>query len=350
MAQEKTEQPTPKKRREAREEGQVAKSKEVTSALTLFVGFMALFMFMGAFLQEMQRLMVLAFTGEFTFEVTFQNVFTYLVIWVRDLGLTIMPIFLVVACMGLISEAFQTRLIFSAKSLKPDFKKLNPINGVKQIISKRALVELVKSILKALSIAYISYITIYGELSSLLHGMDMGIEATLLLGADLIFQLALRVSLFLLALSLLDYLFQRWEHENKLKMTKQEVKDERKNIEGDPLVQAEIRRRQREMAMNRMMQDVPEADVVITNPTHIAVAIRYQEEEMLAPRLVAKGEDYLAERIIEVAREYKVEIVENKELAWALYESTEIGDEIPTSLYQGVAEILAFIYRLKHQI
>lgn len=133
-------------------------------------------------------------------------------------------------------------------------------------------------------------------------------------------------------------------------MTKQEVKDERKNIEGDPLVQAEIRRRQREMAMNRMMQEVPEADVVITNPTHIAVAIRYQEKDMVAPRVVAKGEDYLAERIIEVAKEYKVEIVENKELAWALYESTEIGDEIPPSLYQGVAEILAFIYRLKHQI
>ncbi len=350
MPQEKTEQPTPKKRREAREEGQVAKSKEVTAAFTLLVSFLALYVLMGPFMDEMQHLMALAFTGQFSFEISGSSVLFYLGNWVRQLTPILLLLFLVIGISGGLAEGVQTKLVVSSKGLKPDFQKLDPINGAKQIFSKRALVELVKSLLKAAAIGYISYSTIAGDFETLMVSMEAGIDASLVVAGQLIFNLAIRVSIFLLVLSILDYLYQRWEHEQKLKMTKQEVKDERKDIEGDPLIQSEIKRRQREMATQRMMQEVPEADVVITNPTEIAVALSYDAEEMEAPVVVAMGERLIAARIKEVARQHGVEIVEERELARALYESTEVGDQVPPELYRSVAEILAFVYRLKHQL
>lgn len=241
----------------------------------------------------------------------------------------------------------QVGFAMTGEPFGPKFDRLNPFTGMKKIISLRSCVELLKGLLKASIFA----VMIYNAIRSYLPLSSKAMQMPLIIGAgtfwDMLWNLAMKLALMLLVMAFADYAYQKWDFEKSIRMSKKEVKDEYKQMEGDPQVKQKIRQKQREMAKQRMMQDVPKADVVITNPTHIAVALQYDRAIMTAPIIIAKGGDYLAKRIRDIAQLNLIPIVENKPLAWALYEHVDIGEEIPEDLYKGVAEVLAFVYKLK---
>ena len=237
----------------------------------------------------------------------------------------------------------------SAKPLKPKGDKFNPISGFKRIFSKDSVFELFKSILKIGVVIYVAYISIRDEADDIFILYDMPLNQALALCGDVIINAGLKISLVYLVVGLADFIYQKHRFNEEMKMTKQEVKDEYKNTEGNPEIKGRQRQRMREASRQRMMQDVPKADVVITNPTHLAVAIKYDAETAKAPIVLAKGEDFLAQKIREAAKEHNIEIVENKPLARMLYANVDIGAEIPPELYQAVAEILAMVYNMKNR-
>ncbi len=236
----------------------------------------------------------------------------------------------------------------STKPMKPELSKLNPLNGFKRIFSKDSLFELVKSILKIVIIIYIAYTSIKDNANDLFALYDLGLNQAVALVGTLIINTGIKISIVYLVIGLADFIYQKHKFNEDMKMTKQEVKDEYKNTEGDPQIKGRQRCKMQEVSQKRMMQDVPKADVVITNPTHFAVALKYEAEVSSAPVVLAKGEDYLAQKIKEVARENKIEIVENKPLARMLYHNVDVGAEIPPELYQAVAEVLAAVYKAKN--
>ena len=236
----------------------------------------------------------------------------------------------------------------STKPMKPELSKLNPLNGFKRIFSKDSLFELVKSILKIVIIIYIAYTSIKDNANDLFALYDLGLNQAVALVVTLIINTGIKISIVYLVIGLADFIYQKHKFNEDMKMTKQEVKDEYKNTEGDPQIKGRQRRKMQEVSQKRMMQDVPKADVVITNPTHFAVALKYEAKVSSAPVVLAKGEDYLAQKIKEVARENKIEIVENKPLAHMLYHNVDVGAEIPPELYQAVAEVLAAVYKAKN--
>jgi flagellar biosynthetic protein FlhB len=233
--------------------------------------------------------------------------------------------------------------------MKLSLNKLNPITGMKKLASLKSLVELAKSILKITIVGGIAYAVVASEMQLFPSLIQTTVVDIMLFIARVAFKIFFYVCLAMIVLAVLDFVYQRWQHEKSLRMTKQEVKDERKQSEGDPKVKARIRRIQIEMAQRRMMESIPQADVVITNPTHLALAIQFDAKQMIAPRVLAKGAGFIAERIKEIAREHHVPIVEDKALAQVMYKMVEIGDDIPVELYRAVAEILAYVYRLKGQ-
>ena len=236
----------------------------------------------------------------------------------------------------------------STKPMKPELSKLNPLNGFKRIFSKDSLFELVKSILKIVIIIYIAYTSIKDNANDLFALYDLGLNQAVALVGTLIINTGIKISIVYLVIGLADFIYQKHKFNEDMKMTKQEVKDEYKNTEGDPQIKGRQRRKMQEVSQKRMMQDVPKADVVITNPTHFAVALKYEAKVSSAPVVLAKGEDYLAQKIKEVARENKIEVVENKPLARMLYHNVDVGAEIPPELYQAVAEVLAAVYKAKN--
>ncbi|MCK8823534.1 flagellar biosynthesis protein FlhB [Fuchsiella alkaliacetigena] len=347
--EEKTEEPTPKRREEAREEGQVARSQDLSMAFTLLFSFLLMFFLMEGILRDNIYLMRKFFTDYMTWELTPQN-FNSILMEVVVFGIRlIFPIMLIIMVIGVALGIVQVGFLFTPKVIQPELSKLNPISGLKRIFSLRTLVELVKSLLKVSIVGVVAYLTIRAEMESILLLGTMGLGGALQFLGRLIFNVAVRVSLVLIILGIADFAYQKWQHEQDLKMTKQEVKEERKQREGHPEVKKRIKREQQKMAQMRMMEDVPEADVVITNPVHIAVAVKFDIETMEAPIVVAKGKNEVAERIKAKAEEFEIEIVEEKALARALYGSVEIGEEIPTELYQAVAEILAYVYQLNDE-
>ncbi|WP_408954536.1 flagellar biosynthesis protein FlhB [Natroniella sp. ANB-PHB2] len=347
--EEKTEDPTPKRRQEAREEGQVASSKELNSAFTLLFSFIILYFLMRHLIEEIIKFTYKSFSSYLTMEMT-ANSFHNLLLEIAFLGLRLIaPILLIVTAVGIAITYLQIGFLFTPKVLIPKLNKLNPIEGAKKLFSKRTFMELIKSLLKVGIITYISYLTIRDVLSQYLLLISVGLNHALGLIGNTAFSLAMRVSAFMIVIGVIDLIYQKWEHEQQLKMTKHEVKEERKQMEGSPEVKSKRKQKQQEMAMSRMMQEVPEADVVITNPTHIAVAVKFELETMEVPILIAKGQGEIAQRIKEVATENEIEIVEEKPLARALYKLVEIGEEIPYELYQAVAEILAYVYQLDEE-
>ena len=261
---------------------------------------------------------------------------------------TAMPIMLAVMVVGLAVNFFQVGLNVSTDKIQPKFDNLNPINGVGRMFSKRSLVELVKSVLKIVVIGFFIYNYLKDEIFTMPQFIFYDLGTSLAKMSEIIFTLAFQVIGVIFVLAVLDFGYQKWQTTQDLKMTKQEVKDEFKQTEGDPQIKGKIRQKQRQMAMSRMMQEVPKADVIVTNPTHFAVALKY-EKGMTAPVVVAKGADFVAQKIKSVGRENDVPLVENRPLARALYASTEVGDSVPRELYQSVAEVLAYVYRLKHR-
>ena len=350
FAQEKTEPATPKKRQEARKKGQVAKSMELPGALVLFAAFLCLFLF-GSFMKDK---LISLFTATFQYymlwDLSIDNIVSIFSRFASEGLMMLAPLLIVVLVIAVLGNYLQIGFLLTGDPLKMKLNKLNPIEGAKRIFSMRALVEFVKSSVKLIIVAFAVGSTLYNEKEQLLVLAHLPLEHIFVYTAKITVSLGIQIGLILVVLAIFDYMYQRFEYEKNLRMSKQEVKDEYKKTEGDPLIKGKIREKQRRMAMQRMMQEVPKADVVITNPTHYAVALKYDAEQMEAPKVVAKGADYIALKIKEVARQHGVVVMENKPLAKALYIETEIGETIPVQLFQAVAEVLAYVYKLKGKI
>lgn len=352
---EKTEPATAKKLENARKEGQVAKSKELGNAVALLALFVVLKIFIGSIGEKLMGgfnsiyAKIPDITGNSNRNFTIQLLHNLIMDSLLNILLLMLPIFGIGVLVAFLVDLVQVKWKVTTKPMKPKFSKLNPLSGFKRIFSMRSLVELLKSVLIIIIIVYVSYTELKDKFIYLFYLYDITIPESLVFIGNLILGLGLKISAIFLIVGFGDLAYQKHKFKEDQKMTKQEVKDEFKNSEGDPQVKGQIRQKMRQASQRRMMQSVPQADVVITNPTHFAVAIKYDPETASAPILLAKGEDYLAQKIKEAARENQIEIVENKPLARAIYFNVEIGAQIPPELYQAVAEVLAFVYKVKNK-
>lgn len=344
---ERTEDATAKRRNDFREKGQVAQSKEIHTAAIFSILLLFWVLYLPLFIQEFTTILTLILQSISNIVVTPSKVMEVAYFLVKRLGLLLAPLFFLVLLIGFFSSFFQIGWLFTTKPFEPDMSKFNPITGMKRIFSKKSVVESVKSISKIVLIGWVAYSTVYDNFEQALVLVDTSVpDALLFLGRTAGVILA-KVCGVLILLAFIDLLFVRYEMEEKMKMTKQEVKEEFKETEGDPQVKSQIRSIQRQMARRRMMAEVPGADVVITNPTHISVAVRYDAEIMEAPVVLAKGAGIIAMNIREIARENNIPIIENPPVARLLHK-IDLGAAIPEELFKAVAEILAHVYSLKN--
>ncbi len=356
MGGERTEPATQKKLTDARKEGQVAKSREIPNGL----GLLALFLLLKLWVGHMGTQMLELFSGIYNMVpemVTFWHgelpqaesgiVFRMMLFQVLRI---VAPILLIGLVVAFVSNLVQVKWKPTFKPMKPKFSKLNPLKGFKKLFSVQSLVELVKSVIKILMIVYICYGLLKDKWAVLLNLYDVSLMQALQITAETVTDLGIRISAFYMIIAAADFTYQKVKFKNDMKMSKQEVKEEYKQQEGDPAVKSKIKQKMMEVSRRRMMQSLPQADVVITNPTHYAVAVKYDPKVADAPVVIAKGEDYLAAKIKEVAKENKIEIVENKPLARMLYANVDVGQMVPPELYQAVAEVLAFVYHLQGKI
>jgi flagellar biosynthetic protein FlhB len=351
---EKTEPATQKKLDDARKDGKVAKSKELTSAFMLVALFLILKIFISTIGNNFVGLFSLVYNRICDYvnpaEVGFTSnaVSAFIMQMILQLLRNVWPFFLFGVAIALVISIIQVGWKVTTKPMQPKLSKFNPISGFKRIFSKESLFNLGMAIIKIAVIGLIAYFSIRKHANELFILYEISLNQAIALVGDIILNTGLRISLVYVIVGLIDYVYQKHKFSEDMKMTKQEVKDEYKNTEGDPQIKGQQRKKMQEASMRRMMQDVPKADVVITNPTHFAVALKYDADTGKAPVVVAKGEDYLAQRIKDAAKENNVEIIENKPLARMLYHNVEIGEEIPPELYQAVAEVLATVYRMKN--
>ena len=348
FGEEKTEPATPRRREKAREEGQVCQSKDLNAVVEILVGLIVISLYAGyainvfvAWIKEMiSYLGSNVLRGDGWMSWPFESaVWNYFVAWLP------IGVIAVLASVAVIIKQVGWKISFKPFALKLD--RLNPIKGLKKIISLRSLVELVKGLLKATIFAWIIYIALKDKLPEAVHTVRIPFTAGAAVLGDQLWWLSMRLALVLLIVAIADYSYQKWDFEKKLRMSRHEIKEEHKQTEGDPQIKSKIRQRQREMAKRRMMASVPKSDVVITNPTTLAIALRYDRELMQAPIVLAKGKGLIARKIRDLALEHEIPVLERKPLVWALYDNVEIGDEIPAEFYKAVAEVLAFVYRLK---
>ena len=346
--QEKTEVPTEKKRRESREEGQVAFSKELSSAALLAGIVLTLVATSPIILDAMRKLMSQIF-GDLAQrkELSIDSIFTLSGEILSIILPAFAPFAAVIIFAGIFASVLQVGVMITFKAVAPKFNKISPLTGLKRLFSSQSLADFLKSMAKLIIVGFVGYLTYIDKITEL-NGLSVSTpESILIYNFTVVAEVAGKIVLALVAIAIFDYFYQRWHHEQQLMMTKQEVKDETKQTEGDPQLKARIRQIQREMSNARMMQEVPKADAVIVNPTHFSVAILYDRDVMSAPEVIAKGADHLALRMRTVARENNVPILERPELARDLYANVEIGDDIPERFYKAIAEILAFVYRLR---
>ncbi len=345
--QEKTEKPTSKKYGKAREEGNVAKSQEVSSVFILIMS-LGIFMIAGSWMMgSLSTFMSGIFGNIDTLNLDQESLRTFIATVFETIFLILMPLMLSVLVAGIAGNILQTGFMLNSKAFTPKFSKLNPISGLKKIVSLKSFTEVVKDIFKVLFIGVIAYYLIKNEIDKFPVLMHMSVIDIFTFIGSVAFKICFYVCLALVVLAILDFTYQRWQHEKDLMMTKQEIKEENKQSEGDPKVKGRIRQIQMETARRRMMEEVPDADVVVTNPTHIAIALKYDAENMMAPKVIAKGAEIIAENIKKIAKEHGIPIVEHKSLARTIYKIVELGDFIPANLYRAVAEILAYVYNLK---
>lgn len=351
FAGEKTEKATPKKRLDSRKKGQVLKSQDVTSAFVLLAIFLYL-LFAGS---SMREKLLSFFRETFTHTILVETITVKSVMEIFkdvliEMAIIVVPILMVAVIAAIMANFFQFGLLFTTEPLKMDLKKIDPIKGMKRIFSMRAIIELIKSILKISFIGTVTTVIIVTNIEDVLSLSFKTPGDTLVTIAKLTVLMGIAASLVLAVIAVLDYFYQRYDYEKNLRMSKKDIKDEHKNTEGDPLIKSKIKQRQREMAMRRMMQEIPNADVVITNPTHFAIALKYDDETMEAPKVVAKGVDHVAQKIKLIAKENGVVMVENRPLARAMYDQVQIGQRIPDEFFKAVAEVLAYVYRIKRKI
>lgn len=352
---EKTELPTGKKLDDARKEGQVAKSKEIITAISL----MSIFILIKVYISTLGTKFIHCFDeiygmfGKFVMDssdgVRMNSVLGLFQTIVLDIITMLAPILLVAIAISILGNVLQQKWKVTSKPLQPKFSKLSPLNGFKRLFSFKQVIELLKSAAMVSVIVYVVYITIKDKLYLLFTFYDVTLNEALGIIGNVIIDVGIKISAIFLIVGFVDLFYQRHKFKSDMMMTKQEIKDEFKNSEGDPQVKSQIKRKMQEASRKRMMQALPEADVVITNPTHFAVALKYEANSGKAPIVIAKGADYLAFQIKDKAKEYNIEIIENKPLARLLYNNVDIGAEIPNELYQAVAEVLAFVYSLKNK-
>ncbi|MGM0418702.1 MAG: flagellar biosynthesis protein FlhB [Thermodesulfobacteriota bacterium] len=348
--QEKTEEATPRKRQKSREDGQVAKSIEIVSVVVLFAGVASLFFTAEFFYDNIQKIFYNAFEFSTVKEISIRSFLFFFYAVVQHASLAMIPLLISVFLAGLISNMAQVGFFISWKAIEPKGSKIDPIKGMGRLFSKKSLFDMLKSILKITIIFTLTYFAVIYDEENLLRLYDNEVRSIVIFLLRVTFRIFVWVLVTMTILALIDYLYQKYDFEEKIKMTKQEVKDEMKQSEGDPHIKSKIRQLQSEAARNRMMSEVPEADVVVTNPTHIAVALKYDQLTMSAPSVVAKGAGRVAERIKEIAAKEDVPVVEQPELARNLFKTVDIGDSVPPDLFQTVAELLAYVYRKKGKV
>ncbi|HEY3295761.1 MAG TPA: flagellar biosynthesis protein FlhB [bacterium] len=345
----KTEAPTPRRRAKAREEGNVARSMELNSAVVLVVSSLMLLWFGGQLTAGLKQIMISLFRHMGTMEITTGSLPVYMWMGMKAVAFLVAPIFLGIMVAGVAVNVGQVGFKITGKNAYPKFSRINPISGFQRLFTMRSLVELGKSLLKLAVIGGVVYLTIASQYGTIYNLSRIPVENLGIIVGKTVVRLFLVVSLSLIVIGILDYIYNRFEFEKSLKMTKEEVKEEARQSDGDPKVKGKIRETMFKNAYRRMMQKVPEADVVLANPIHLAVALKYDRTKGNAPIVVAKGARKVAERIKQIAREHDIPVIENPPLARALYKAVEIGDEIPADLYKAVAEVLAYVYRLKRK-
>lgn len=344
---ERTEQATGRRRAEARRKGQVARSREIPAVLVLLAGVSILFSAGAQMGRQLSAQMVKSLTQITAFSLNPENVFFLCREGLASMARMLGPLLLGVLAAAVLGNFVQVGTLLSPEAIRPDLSKLNPFKGLGRLFSKQGAVELLKSLGKLLIIGWVAFSTMQEEWPQLMALWHREVGGILACTAQVSLRICLKSLLAMALLAALDYFFQRWSFEKGLRMTKREVQEEFKQTEGDPLIKSRIRSLQREMARRRMMAEVPKADVIITNPAHLAVALQYQPLEMSAPVVVAKGAGWIAEKIKEVARAHRVPILENKPLAQALFRGVDLGQMIPSAFYQAVADILAYVYRMR---
>jgi flagellar biosynthesis protein FlhB len=341
-AGDKTEPPTPRRRNEARSQGQVARSQDLNAAVMLFAALIGFLMF-G---QTIWRTLLVVMHGGLSGDPDSDSALIFASQSLKDIGKAIAPFMLLTTVFGVLTVFAQTGWLFTFAPLKPKLDKLNPINGFKKFFSPHVLVQLVQNVAKLVLVLWVAWLAVRSMLQETMFAHTLDFMLVFPMASDLVLTLGLYLTLILFLLAIVDFTYQKYRHEKQLKMTKQEVKEEMKRMDGDPVMKRRRREVQMKLAAERAHQTVPTADVVVTNPTHYSVAIRYESGEMNAPKVVAKGVDFLAMRIREIAAESGVPIVEKPQLARMLYAEVEAGREIPEKFYRSVAEVLAYVYEM----
>lgn len=342
--QEKTEEATSKKIEDARKDGNVPKSMDTSAFITLLVALGA-FLALLSWIESRVVYLYYYYHSLIGVEITKEVVLQMTLVSVREVLFMVIPLALTVAIAGILANVLQTGIIFTTKPLIPDLTKLDPMKGLKNLFSMRKLIDTIKTILKVTIVMWVCYYFLLAFTKELPTVIYFPLYSQLSWLKEKMLILAAVILIIFLVIAIMDLLFVRYNYFKNLRMSKQEVKDEYKQMEGDPKIKAKIRQIQMQMTRKRMMQEIPQADVVITNPTHYAVAIRYNQEKEAAPKVIAKGTDYVALRIKEIALNHNIQIVENPPLARELYKKCDLGDLIPENLYKAVAEVLAFVYR-----
>ncbi len=342
-----TETATPKRRGEARNKGQVLKSNEVNIAFGMLVSSVVLMMWAPGAFRDIGDFSRTIFSHPADYELSAATLPAHVRQGLAFLGLILLPMMGAVFAAGLVSNLLQVGFLLTTQPLMPNLQAINPMNGIKRIVSVRGMVELVKSLIKVAIVLAVAWFTLRSNLDQIIMTADSPLSESLRLAGSLFVKLTVRIVMVFVVIAFLDWMYQRFEYEKSLKMTKEEVKQENKDTEGNPQIKGKIRQIQIQTARKRMMSDVKTADVVVTNPTHLAVALSYKSGEMDAPTVVAKGARLIAQRIKEIARENGVPVVEDKPLARALFKSVAVGQPVPSSLFRAVAEILAYVYKLK---
>lgn len=343
---ERTEEATQQRREDFRKRGQVAQTKELSPVLLLFAGILMVWMLSQFYLQNIMAVFNFSLGDNMSEMVRRGNWQEAAMIAGKHGVIMLAPVLAITWILAFASSALQIGFLQNEEALQMDWNKIDPVQGFKRIFSLKAVVEGIKALLKVCVIMGISYLVLKDQIQVLPNLMYYSTQQILEFLGTLSVRLLTGTGFFMLVLALIDYGFQRWELEKQMMMTKQEVREEVKSREGDPLIKARIKRVQREIAGRRMMEEVPKADVIVTNPTHIAVALKY-DETMVAPKLIAKGADLIAQKIKDLAREHNIPIVENKPLARAIFKTLKIGQGIPRELYTAVAEVLSYVYKLK---
>lgn len=345
--QERTEQATPRRRKKAREEGRVPKSQELNSAVMLLLGSAAIFLLGSTIGGDIQDFMKYIFQEAPNLRLDSESLINFMNQRIINFFILLGPILIILMVIAYAVNVLQVGFMISTKSIEPKLDKLDVVSGLKRLVSVRSLVQLVRDLSKIAIVGLVGYKCIESDLQTffLLSDNSVGVFTSAM--GMIALKTVLKIAAVLLFLAILDYAYQRYDFEKGIRMSKDEIRREMKDTEGSPQVKSRIRQVQREMSRQRMMQAIPEADVVVTNPTHIAVALKYDIDEMEAPMVIAKGERKLAEKIKEIAKEHEVPLVENKPLARALFKMCDIGSYVPDKLYKAVAEVLAYVYRLK---